>query len=59
MPDNVDIGGQSTIPVVSVADGRAVVRLNRPREQTGSSLPTSAFCATPLVASTPIRRSAS
>ena len=32
MPDNVDIGGQSTIPVVSVADGRAVVRLNRPRE---------------------------
>src|SRR5437870_2046350 len=32
MPDNVDIGGQSTMPVVSVADGRAVVRLNRPRE---------------------------
>ena len=32
MPDNVDIGGQSTIPVVSVADGRAVVRLNRARE---------------------------
>src|SRR6266478_9668273 len=32
MPDNVEIGGQSTMPVVSVADGRAVVRLNRPRE---------------------------
>jgi enoyl-CoA hydratase len=32
MPDNVEIGGQSTIPVVSVAEGRAVVRLNRPRE---------------------------
>jgi enoyl-CoA hydratase/carnithine racemase len=32
MPDNVDIGGQSTVPVVTVADGRALVRLNRPRE---------------------------
>ena len=32
MPDNVEIGGQSTMPVVTVADGRAVVRLNRPRE---------------------------
>jgi enoyl-CoA hydratase len=32
MPDNVEIGGQSTMPVVSIADGRAVVRLNRPRE---------------------------
>src|SRR5437867_1513155 len=32
MADNVEIGGQSTMPVVSVADGRAVVRLNRPRE---------------------------
>src|SRR6202022_4677850 len=32
MPDNVEIGGQSTMPVVSLADGRAVVRLNRPRE---------------------------
>src|ERR1700736_3252282 len=32
MPDNVEIGGQSTMPVVSLTDGRAVVRLNRPRE---------------------------
>ena len=32
MPDNVEIGGQSTMPVVSIADGRAVVRLNRPLE---------------------------
>ena len=32
MPDNADIGGQSTTPRVNVADGRAVVRLNRPRE---------------------------
>jgi len=32
MPDNVGVGGQSTVPVVTVADGRAVVRLNRPRE---------------------------
>ena len=32
MPGNVEIGGQSTTPVVSVTDGRAVVRLNRPRE---------------------------
>ena len=32
MPDNADIGGQSTPPLVNVADGRAVVRLNRPRE---------------------------
>ena len=32
MADNVEIGGQSTMPVVSVSDGRAVVRLNRPRE---------------------------
>jgi enoyl-CoA hydratase/carnithine racemase len=32
MPDNADIGGQSTTPRVDVADGRAVVRLNRPRE---------------------------
>jgi enoyl-CoA hydratase len=32
MPDNVEIDGQSTMPVVSLADGRAVVQLNRPRE---------------------------
>src|ERR1700730_7271961 len=32
MPDNVDIGAQAKIPGVSVADGRAVVRLKRPRE---------------------------
>jgi enoyl-CoA hydratase len=32
MPDNVDVGGHSTSPIVAVADGRAVVRLNRPRE---------------------------
>jgi enoyl-CoA hydratase/carnithine racemase len=33
MADNADIGGQSTTPRVNVADGRAVVRLNRPRER--------------------------
>jgi len=32
MPDHVDAGGQSTLPIVTVADGCAVVRLNRPRE---------------------------
>src|SRR6516165_6958565 len=32
MSDNADTGGQSTPPSVDVADGRAVVRLNRPRE---------------------------
>jgi enoyl-CoA hydratase len=32
MPDNADISGQSTMPLVTVADGRALVRLNRPRE---------------------------
>ena len=32
MPDNAETGGQSTPPFVNVADGRAVVRLNRPRE---------------------------
>ena len=32
MPDNAQSGGQSTLPLVNVADGRAVVRLNRPRE---------------------------
>ena len=33
MPDKADIGGQSTTVCVNVADGRAVVRLNRPRER--------------------------
>jgi enoyl-CoA hydratase len=32
LPDIVETGGQSTPPLVDVADGRAVVRLNRPRE---------------------------
>ena len=32
MPDDAETGGQSTMPLVSVADGRALVRLNRPRE---------------------------
>jgi len=32
MPDHVKAGGQSTLPIVTVADGCAVVRLNRPRE---------------------------
>jgi enoyl-CoA hydratase/carnithine racemase len=32
LPDNAETGGQSTMPLVSVADGRALVRLNRPRE---------------------------
>lgn len=32
MPDQTEIGGQSTAPLVSLADGRAVVCLNRPRE---------------------------
>jgi len=32
MPDNVQSSGQSTPPLVDVTDGRAVVRLNRPRE---------------------------
>jgi enoyl-CoA hydratase len=32
MADNVEISGHSTMPIVSVANGRAVVRLNRPRE---------------------------
>jgi enoyl-CoA hydratase/carnithine racemase len=32
MPDNAESGGQSTPPLVSVADGRALVRLNRLRE---------------------------
>src|SRR6516162_5584388 len=32
MPDQNEIGGQSTAPVVTVTDSRAVVRLNRPCE---------------------------
>jgi len=32
MPDNVQSSGQSTPPLVDVTDGRAVGRLNRPRE---------------------------
>jgi enoyl-CoA hydratase/carnithine racemase len=32
MPDNADIGGQSSPPIITVTDGRALVRLNRPRE---------------------------
>jgi enoyl-CoA hydratase len=32
LPDNPETGGQSTMPLVYVADGLAVVRLNRPRE---------------------------
>jgi enoyl-CoA hydratase len=32
MPDDAEAGGQSTPPLVVVADGRAMVRLNRPRE---------------------------
>jgi len=32
MPDNSDTDGRSTPPLVNVADGRAMVRLNRPRE---------------------------
>jgi enoyl-CoA hydratase/carnithine racemase len=32
LPDNAETGGQSTTPLVDVANGRALVRLNRPRE---------------------------
>jgi hypothetical protein len=32
MADDVEAGGQSTLPIVGMADGCAVVRLNRPRE---------------------------
>jgi enoyl-CoA hydratase len=32
MPDNAETGDPSTKPLISIADGRAVVRLNRPRE---------------------------
>ncbi len=32
MPDQQDIGGQPTVPIVTVAGGLAVVRLNRPRQ---------------------------
>ena len=31
MPDHVETGGEATLPIVTVADGCAVVRLNRPR----------------------------
>ena len=32
MPDDAAAGGQSTKPILTVSDGRALVRLNRPRE---------------------------
>ncbi len=32
MPDNAETSGQSTTPLVNMVDGRALVRLNRPRE---------------------------
>ena len=32
MPDDAEIGGQSTAPLITIAEGRAVLRLNRPRE---------------------------
>ena len=32
MPDHGEAAGQSTVPVVTIADHRAIVRLNRPRE---------------------------
>ena len=32
LPDNAETSGQSTPPLVNMADGRALVRLNRPRE---------------------------
>ena len=32
MPDDAEIGGQSTPPLVTIAEGRAVLRFNRPRE---------------------------
>src|SRR5262249_56820980 len=32
MPDNVEAVGQSRMPLVNIAEGRALVRLNRPRE---------------------------
>jgi enoyl-CoA hydratase len=32
MPDQLEAGGQSTVPIVTIADGRAEVRLNRARE---------------------------
>jgi hypothetical protein len=56
MPDNADIGGQSTPPLVNVADGRAVVRH---ASTTGSNPPTSRFCARPSIASMRTRRFAS
>ena len=32
MPDSAAADGQSTVPIIAMADGRVVVRLNRPRE---------------------------
>jgi enoyl-CoA hydratase/carnithine racemase len=32
MPDNIEIGGSSSPPILTLSDGRALVRLNRPRE---------------------------
>src|SRR5262249_17834693 len=32
MPDRAKADGQSTVPIIVVAESRAVVRLNRPRE---------------------------
>ena len=32
MPDHQQASGQSTVPIVTIANGRAIVRLNRPRE---------------------------
>jgi enoyl-CoA hydratase len=32
VPDHPPASGQSTVPIVTIADGRALVRLNRPRE---------------------------
>jgi len=32
MPDNAEIAGRSTPPLISIADGCAMVRLNRPRQ---------------------------
>ena len=32
MPDNAGTGSKSTVPLVSMTNGRAMVRLNRPRE---------------------------
>jgi enoyl-CoA hydratase len=32
MPDHAESAGQSTEPIVTIAEGRAIVKLNRPRE---------------------------